>query len=271
MTGAPAAALLGTALALVVAATVLALAPATTAGPWASRARSPGQVRRILLALGPAAVASALLLDPGVHTALGGVAALSGWGLLRLDARARRARVAAERRDRVLDFGEALLGELRAGQPLLRCLERSTGAGPEAEAVASAARLGADVPTALRRVAGRPGAEGLLGLAAAWHLCAGLGSGLAVAVERVVEGIRAEQATSRLVEAELASARATARLVAALPLLVLLVAQGVGADPWNFLFGTWAGVSCLAVGCALMLGGLEWIDRIAESARSGGL
>jgi len=262
---------LGTALVLTVAATVLAVAPATTTRPLASGARSPERVRRFLLVLGPATVASALLLNPGVPTALAAVAVLLGWGLLRLEARARRARLAAERRDRVLDFGEALLGELRAGQPLLRCLERSAGADPETAAVVSAARLGVDVPTALRRVAERPGAEGLLGLAAAWHLCAGLGSGLALAVERVVEGVRAEQATSRLVEAEVASARATARLVAALPLLVLLVAQGVGAEPWHFLLGTWPGVACLGVGGALMFAGLEWIDRVAEAARSGAL
>ena len=277
MTGSSPATLL--ALVLAGAAALLALPPRGPAGrrirlhPGARAGPGPllVQGRSLLRVLLPVALAAPLVLHSGVRAAVAAVAVLTGWGLLRLSLKARRAEQAARRRERVVDFGESLLGELRSGQPVLRCLERGASAGPEAEAVAAAARLGADVPSVLRRVATRPGGEGLAALAAAWQLCAALGSGLAVAVERVVEGVRAEQATTRLVEAEVASAKATARLVAALPVLVLLVAQGVGADPWHFLLGTGPGVVCLGAGCALLLVGLEWIDRVAEAARSGAL
>jgi tight adherence protein B len=106
-------------------------------------------------------------------------------------------------------------------------------------------------------------------LAAAWEICLGTGAGLAFAVEQVLATARAEEATDRLVRAELASARATARLVAVLPLVVLVAAQGIGADPWGFLLSTTTGVVCLAGGVALALVGLGWIDRIAATAAAG--
>jgi tight adherence protein B len=141
---------------------------------------------------------------------------------------------------------------------------------PETEPAVAAAKLGADVPAALRRLAVSPGARGLERLAGAWQICAVTGSGLAFAVEQVLETARGEQAVARLVEAELASARATARLVTALPVVVLLAAQGIGAEPWHFLLSTSAGVACLAGAVALAIAGLGWIDRIALAAVEGG-
>jgi tight adherence protein B len=205
----------------------------------------------------------------GVHPVLVLVAAAAVVGVLRLVAAARRATAAAHRRQLVVDYCEALLGELLAGQPAARALERSGVVWPETEPVVAAARLGADVPTAFRRLAEAPGAEGLRRLAGAWQLSAATGSGLALAVEQVLETARVRQATDRLVQAELASARATARLVTVLPVVVLVAAQGVGARPWAFLFSTGAGVGCLAAGVALALLGLWWIDRIAASAAAG--
>jgi tight adherence protein B len=66
-----------------------------------------------------------------------------------------------------------------------------------------------------------------------------------------------------LVAAELAAAYATARLLAVLPLGVLLLGSGIGGDPVGFLTGSTAGLVCLAVGIGLSFGGLLWLDRIA--------
>ncbi len=187
----------------------------------------------------------------------------------RMVADARRDRRAETRRHQVVDYCESVVGELAAGQPAETALCRSVTVWPETEPVATAAALGADVPTALRRVARLPGADRLERLAAAWQICSTTGTGLAFATGRVLETARADQAAARQVTAELASARATARLVTALPLVVLVAAQGIGARPWSFLVDTTAGLACLVAGVGLSLVGLAWIDAIARRAVGG--
>ena len=90
------------------------------------------------------------------------------------------------------------------------------------------------------------------------------GAGLALAIQRAAESIRGERRTARLVAAELSSARATAKMLAVLPLGVLLLGSGIGGDPVGFLVGTPVGLGCLATGLALSLAGMRWLDRIAD-------
>ena len=250
------------------AAALAGLAAALAAGPLPARPRPirPSGTRRapvlLMLAVGTVAGGLVTLLD-GVDLALGLVVLFAAAGVAQIWRRGRR-RGAEERcRAAVVELAEVLVGELRAGQPVLRALERGQDAWPAFAPVAGAARLGADVPAALRRLAADPGAEGLREVAAAWQVSERSGVALASALDQVVGSARARQATAGLVRAELASAQATARLVAALPLATLAMAAGAGADPWAFLFRHPGGVACLAAGVALVLGGLAWIDRIA--------
>ncbi len=203
------------------------------------------------------------------HLALLAVLGAAALGVLRIVQRSRRDRVAHARRQHVVDYCEELAGELRAGQPVTVAVARAARVWPETEPVAAAARLDASVPTALRRLARLPGATAMARLAGAWQLSAGTGAGLVVSVEQVLATARSEATTTRLVRAELASARATARLVTALPVVVLLAAEGVGARPWHFLLATWPGTACLATGVGLSLAGLGWIDRIAAASLEG--
>ena len=92
-------------------------------------------------------------------------------------------------------------------------------------------------------------------LAAVWQLCAGSGASLAVGVGHVLETARAEQATRHVVAAELASARATARMLGVMPVMVLVAGQGLGAEPWPFLLDTLPGLACLAAGAGCALAG----------------
>ena len=99
-------------------------------------------------------------------------------------------------------------------------------AWPESRPAAAAARWGASVPEALRQLGTLPGAETVSRLAAVWQLCAGSGASLAIGVGHVLETARAEQATRHVVAAELASARATARMLGVMPVMVLVAGRG---------------------------------------------
>ena len=110
--------------------------------------------------------------------------------------------------------------------------------------------------------------EVLRALAACWTVCAASGSGLATAVEQLGEGLRADQERRRAVEAELAGPRATAGLLAVLPVAGLLLATGLGADPAGVLLHTPLGLACLTGGLLLDGLGLLWTGRMV--ARAGG-
>jgi tight adherence protein B len=217
------------------------------------------------------AVSTALLVVTveGRQLALALIVLATAAGVALLVRRARRSRVAEWRAGRVVEAAEALVGELRAGQPLVTSLEHCVQVWPELDTVVSAARLGADVPSALRRLAGLRGAEGLREVASAWQVSQRSGAGLATALGHVADTARARQATRQLVQGELASAQATARLVALLPLASLAMSAGIGGHPWHFLLGTTPGLVCLALGLLFAFAGLLWIDRIADGVLRG--
>ena len=179
---------------------------------------------------------------------------------------ARRRRVAADQAA-VLEVCDLLAADLAAGRPPDAALAAGAERWPPLVPVVEAMRLGADVPEAMRRLAAeRRGAADLRWVAGAWQVAQHSGHGLAAALERTAAGLRARRRTRRLVDSELASARSTARLVACLPVAVLLMGSGAGSDPWSFLLATPVGWVCGAVGLTLVALGLWWIERLADRA-----
>ncbi|HET8983097.1 MAG TPA: type II secretion system F family protein [Pedococcus sp.] len=221
-----------------------------------------------LLPVGAAAVAVGvlLMLVEGTMLALGAIAVGVIVGAERMARRARARRAAHHRADSVVEVCEALAAELRAGQPPLRAMRHCVEVWPALEPVATAGDLGADVPRALNRLAALPGASGLAEVAAAWQVSQSSGGTMAVALGRVADSARRRRATQNLVMSELASAQATARLVAVLPVVVLAMGSGLGSDPWAFLLTTPLGLACLGGGLVLTYSGLAWIDKIATGA-----
>lgn len=210
------------------------------------------------------AVVLAVALVPGRWLALALVIGAAGLGVGALLARRRRRQEAERFGDQTLESCELLAAELQAGQPPGVALDRVSEEFRALSAVARAHRLGSDVPGAWRELAATPGGGDLRLVAGAWQVAARSGSGLADAVAGVAASLRAIRATRRVVASELASARATARLMAALPVLALLMGTGIGGNPWAFLFGTGLGLACLGLGLAFGLAGIWWIEAIAD-------
>jgi tight adherence protein B len=204
-----------------------------------------------------------LLPASSVALVLVGVSAAGG-ALLLQRRRAARCRTQSMS-DQVQRFCEELAAELSAGLPVGTALDGVANRWPELGVIAAAARLGGSVPDALHELATRPGAGDLRLVAAAWHVAQRGGAGLAAALESVAGALTERQRTRRLVASELASARATARLMAGLPLLTLAMGSGADGAPVAFLLTTTPGLICLATGCLLALAGLWWIEAIATS------
>ena len=226
----------------------------------------PALHRGRLLRMAGVAALTVGVLHQSQAVAVGVVVALFAVGLGGIRRRAMARKAAAGRRAAVLEVCDQMAAELRAGQPPPRALQHAAAAWTDLEPAASAARLGGDVPEALRAAGRRPGAESLSAVAAAWQVAQRSGAGLAAVLDRTAEALRVEDATRREVVAALGPPRATARLLALLPLFGLLLGTGIGADPWGFLVGTPVGVGCLAVGCGLGLAGLTWVERLADAA-----
>jgi tight adherence protein B len=236
---------------------------------WFRQPTFPADRRRpgpALVALVVAAVGVVALVVSPEPAFLALVLAGGAAGAHRLWQQRARAAVTEQTRDRVLECCDLLAAELAAGKPAEGALGEAAEAWPAIGPVAQCQAYGGDVPAALRRAALEPGAEGMALVAAAWHVSHRTGHGLADALSRVAQTLRDARATDRVVRGELASARATARLVAALPLVALAIGAGSGGDPLSFLLGTPIGLACLAGGLGLGLAGLAWIERLASEA-----
>lgn len=171
-----------------------------------------------------------------------------------------------------IELCQALSAELAAGRTPGEALTRATTAVdfPDPEALRpaiAAARDGGDVSTALTAAAPTQGGEGLRRLAACWDVSVTVGAGMSALVERVGSTLRAAEAHRQDVAAQLAGPRTTARMLAALPALGLLMAGALNMHPLDFLFGGIPGLLCLLAGTALDICGLWWTNQMATQAQ----
>lgn len=248
-------------LAVAVAAVASGLA-ALLAIPARPMSRGSGALPGLLtcLVVGPAVwvMISSGLLVPGGVLVLAGIGGWRWWVL-------RQRHAAAEAiAGQVLQACEGLAADLTAGLEPGRALSRTARDWSLLEPVVAAHSMGSSVPEALRSVAATPGAADLRVVAAAWEVGRESGPGLATGISQVARSLRADRATARVVATELASARATARLLALLPVAVLLLGSGSGGNPWHFLLQTPPGWVCLAAGLGLALLGLLWLEALAQ-------
>ncbi|MEJ2869548.1 type II secretion system F family protein [Actinomycetospora sp. OC33-EN08] len=225
------------------------------------RAGRPWRRPPVVLAVVGALAGAGLVAGPGGAVAAGVVGAV----LLR----ARRARRRdADRRAAVAGLADGLAGfaaELRAGHPpASAAAAASRDAHPVCTRaltlVEATARLGGDVPTALRAHAEGDALAGghVRRLADAWSLAERHGIGLAGLAEAVAEDLRARGRFDGRLAAHLAGPRTTASVLAGLPVVGLLLGQLMGARPWAVLTGSGLGQGLLVAGAVLVAAGLEW-------------
>jgi tight adherence protein B len=247
------------------AAGLLALAPAPVWSAAARRrtgvaaSRAPGWAWLVPLLM-LAVVAGAGPVAVGALVAAGTLVAAERSRIHRRRARARTAEAVAE-------AASVLAAELTAGRTPAQALSGAAEAAPEL--VGSAARVsavGGDPRAALLAASAIDGAWGLAGLAAGWHVAQSTGAPLAAVLARIREVVESELALSREVDEQLAPVHATARVMAALPLLGVLMALGLGVNVPHLLLTTLWGQVCLLAAVSLVAAALALIDRIAQWA-----
>ena len=176
-----------------------------------------------------------------------------------------RRRVERQNRSAVLGLCAAIGAELRAGRQPREALARAGLAWPGgAPRALSAARAGDEVVEALKLDAKEPGRGGLRALAVCWQVAEHHGAGLATAVGQITASLRTDEEHRGRLAAELAGPRATARLLALLPLVGIAMGQALDADPLRLLVSTSWGWLALAAGISLEVCGAWWVSRIAS-------
>ncbi|CCH15494.1 Conserved membrane hypothetical protein [Micromonospora lupini str. Lupac 08] len=202
--------------------------------------RSP---RRVLLLVGVmGAGVGALSAGPVAAVAVAGYGTLAMRALLRWRAN----RHAELVRRRGLDLLCGLAADLRAGLPVPPTLEIAAG-----ERSGGADRL-RELTSAAVRLADRTGAP------------------LAELIERIEADARATDRGLAAAAAQAAGARATAWLLAALPVGGIGLGYGIGVDPLAVLLHSTVGGVCAVLAVALQIVGLFWAERLgAASGRAG--
>ena len=212
------------------------------------------------------AIATVALLP--LTTALA-VAVVGATAALRYRRRSRMRRAVDE--GRTLEAAlDVLVSELRVGSHPVHafCVAADETIGAVAmllRGVAARARLGADVTVGLRAAARSSALPGHWDrLAVCWQLASDHGLAIAALMRTAQRDIAERQRFSARVASGMAGARTTAAILAALPVLGVLLGQLIGARPLGFLLSGHAGGWLLVVGSTLACGGLLWSDQITD-------
>jgi len=255
--------------ALLALAVAVVVAPVRRRGPATTRPLPPG-VRTSGLALGlvVGALAVACVVPPSAAVALTVVSGTVAWRRHGAGRRARRASESAALQAAL----DVLAGELRAGAHPVVAFE--TAAAEVSDDVASAlrvvaamARLGVDVAVGLDAAAARSAVPTYWSrLSACWELANRHGLAIATLMRTAHQDVVERQRFESRVAAGMAGARATAMVLAGLPVLGMALGQLVGAEPVRFLLSGGLGGGLLVVGSSLACAGLLWSDRITNRA-----
>lgn len=164
----------------------------------------------------------------------------------------------------------ALLRGGVAAARVWRVLGEEPGAPPELVSLSNRLAAGESVAESLAWLRG----EEWRVLAAAWWLAERSGAPLAAVLERLAHALGSLERLGERRSVLLAGPRATIRLVAALPLVALMMGAVLGFDPLAALLNS-TGAIIFVVGGALLGAGVQWArllsDRLAAAELVSGL
>jgi tight adherence protein B len=100
---------------------------------------------------------------------------------------------------------------------------------------------------------------------AVWRLAERTGAPAADLLERIEAELRAADRVRASAAAQAAGARATALLLAGLPVGGIALGFAIGVDPLRVLLHTPLGAACATGTLVLQIGGLAWADRLANA------
>jgi tight adherence protein B len=171
------------------------------------------------------------------------------------------------------DAVHGLVAELRSGaHPVVAAESAAKDAKEPARAVlttiAATARLGGDLTAAIRRFATENPAlaPALRPLAHGWSLAQRHGLPLAEVLDAVRKDVAGRVRFAHRVRARMAGPRASGAVLAVLPLLGVVLGEGMGAHPTKVLLTTPLGHTLLAAGTTLISAGLYWITHLTTRA-----
>lgn len=109
---------------------------------------------------------------------------------------------------------------------------------------------------------------GVRALGAAWWVSEHTGAPLAQVLDSVASAIRDADDAARARKAAMAGPVTTARILAVLPVLGLLMGQAIGAKPLQTLVSTPYGRLCAVIGLICAVLGWWWTSRLIATARA---
>lgn len=250
------------------------LAVALLIGPTRRRClggvKTPHRTRRTAAVVMVTAIAlGAVVVLASPAAAVAGALAATTAGLRvrrRLRRRSRRSQGAA-----MAAALQTVVGELRTGAHPVRAFDIAASEAGDAggtvaaelRALAARARLGSDVAAGIRELGSAsalPVHWSRVGVC--WRLAADHGLPVSTLMSTAHRDIVERQRFTDRVDAALAGPRATAVILAGLPILPVALGHLIGAQPLRYLLG--GGGWLLVTGVTLVCAGLGWADRIID-------
>lgn len=174
-------------------------------------------------------------------------------------------RLAARAGRKSLDIGELLAevaGRLRSG------VSPAEAWGRAAERLGLPQGIGGDgVPALVGRLPPSPAASGTR---AACSLAAELGAPAADILDECLVAVTQAEAEESARAVAIAGPAASARLLAALPAVGVLLSMALGADPLDSALGGGLGSLAVLAGVVAYAAGIAWTRRLVAEARTGG-